>query len=101
MADTGNVAERVRANLRLWESCPFKFITNLWLNESKDTAILNLAYSPTVAGTLTVFISLHISTRAAPASFYPYNPYPPTFIKTALYLPAGLLLRSECPLSCR
>ena len=54
---------------RLWESCPFRFITNLRLKESKDTAILNPAYSPTVAGTLTVFISLHISTSAVPASF--------------------------------
>ena len=54
---------------RLWESCPFRFITNLWLNASKDTAILKPAYSPMTAGALTVFISLHISTRAVPASF--------------------------------
>ena len=66
---------------RLCESCPFRFITNLWLNASKDTAILKPAYSPMTAGALTVFISLHISTRAVPASFLSVKSLSPTFME--------------------
>ena len=35
MVNTGNVAERVRADLKVMGKLPFKFITNLWLNGSK------------------------------------------------------------------